>query len=186
MIVTTDQAPLVGILGDQDLSKIANPRLFKLKEKTLRYLFRIQHRSGKWHRGSDAMSRYPAAVVKAIFDVCLDDPSEEDVVQVEDIESSVFSVTFAAIDDYGDDVGVLSPDLIRVAGRADETYHKLIEAVGDGFPSTRHQTAPTIREYWEVRDRLSTEKDLVLLDRRIVIPVSCRKRVLHCLHSAHQ
>ena len=32
----------------------------------------------------------------------------------------------------------------------------------------------------------STEKDLVLLDWRIVIPVSCCKRVLGCLHSAHQ
>ena len=100
--------------------------------------------------------------------------------------SSVCSVTFAAIDDYGDDVGVLSPDLIRVACRADETYHMLIKAVEDGFPPTCHQTAPKIRENWEVRDRLSTEKDLVLLDRRILIPILCCKRVLRCLHSAHQ
>ena len=107
LIATTDHIPLVGILGDRDLSKIANPRLFKLKEKILRYWFRIQHRSGKWHHGSDAILRYPAAVVKAIFDVCIADPSEEDVLQVEDIESSVCSVTFAAIDDYGDDVGFL-------------------------------------------------------------------------------
>ena len=55
----------------------------------MRYQFRIQHRPGKWHRGSDAMSMYPAAVVKAIFD----DLSEEDVLQVEDIESNVCSVT---------------------------------------------------------------------------------------------
>ena len=87
--------------------------------------------------------------MKANFDVCINDPSQEDVLQVEDIESSVCSVTFAAIDDYGDDMGVLSPDLIRVTGRADETYHMLIKAVEDGFPSTHHQTAPKIREYWK-------------------------------------
>ena len=96
--------------------------------------------------------------MKPIFDVCIADPSEEDVLQVEDIESSVCSVTFAAIDDYGDDVGVLSPDLIRVAGRADEVYHMLIKAVEDGFPAPRHQIVPNIREYWEVRDRLSNWK----------------------------
>ena len=33
LIVTTDHAPLVGILGGRDLSKIANPKLFQLKGK---------------------------------------------------------------------------------------------------------------------------------------------------------
>ena len=43
VIVVTDHEPLKGLFGDRDLSKIPNPRLFRLKEKTLRYRFTIQH-----------------------------------------------------------------------------------------------------------------------------------------------
>ena len=37
LIVVTDHEPLKGLFRDTDLSKIPNPRLFRLKEKTLRY-----------------------------------------------------------------------------------------------------------------------------------------------------
>ena len=37
IIVVTDHEPLKGLFGDRDLSKIPNPRLFPLKEKTFRY-----------------------------------------------------------------------------------------------------------------------------------------------------
>ena len=63
VIVVTDHEPLKGLFGDRDLSKIQNPRLFRLKEKTLRYRFTIQHCPGKWHRGPGAVSRHPVAVV---------------------------------------------------------------------------------------------------------------------------
>ena len=46
LIVVTDHEPLKGLFGDRDLSKIPNPRLFRLKEKTLRYRFTIQHCPG--------------------------------------------------------------------------------------------------------------------------------------------
>ena len=79
LIIVTDHEPLKGIFGDRDLSKISNPRLFRLKERTLRYRFTIQHRQGKWHRGSDAMSRNPATAVKTVIDVCFSSPSPSDL-----------------------------------------------------------------------------------------------------------
>ena len=41
IIVVKDHDPLKGLFGDQDLSRIQNPQLFWLKEKTLRYQFNI-------------------------------------------------------------------------------------------------------------------------------------------------
>ena len=45
-IVVTDHKPLKGLLEDRDPSKIPTPRLFRLKEKTLRYRCTIQHCPG--------------------------------------------------------------------------------------------------------------------------------------------
>ena len=51
----------------------------------------------------------------------------------------------------------------------------------------RNQTEPShLREFWEVRDRLSVFGNVALLDQRIVIPRSLRKYVLDNLHSANQ
>ena len=51
MILVTDHQQLRGVFGDRDLSKVNNPRLFRLKEKCLKYSFSIQHCPGKWHKG---------------------------------------------------------------------------------------------------------------------------------------
>ena len=57
LLVATDHKPLVKILGDRKLEDIDNPRLLKLKEKTLRWHFQIQHVPGKIHVGPDTISR---------------------------------------------------------------------------------------------------------------------------------
>ena len=186
LIVATDHAPLLGIFGDRELDKISNPRLFKLKEKTLLYRFTIQHCPGKWHRGSDAMSRNAIAAVKAIFEVCRLQPSDEDHVMSLDVEICHDHASVEAISGYGDDSGLLSPDMVRAAGRGDTAYVMLNTQIVDGFPDRRSQVDPLIRSYWEVRSRLSANNGLVMLDRRIVIPTGLRKRVLRNLHSAHQ
>ena len=81
---------------------------------------------------------------------------------------------------------VITPDHIRASGRNDKTYTTLINAINQGFSPKRNLTEPDIRDFWEVRHRLSNDKGLVLMDRRIVIPKPLRKKILHCLHSAHQ
>ena len=186
LIVTTDHEPLKGIFGDRDLSKVANPRLFRLKERTLWYRFRIQHRQGKWHRGSDAMSRNPATAVRAVMQVCLSPPTSGDLSEADNVESYVRSSTVEAMSEYGDDLGAISPDMIRAAGRADQSYMALSDTIEAGFPGKRNLLNPEIREFWEVRNRLSADDGLILMDNRIVVPLSHRKRVLRCLHSAHQ
>ena len=58
--------------------------------------------------------------------------------------------------------------------------------IQQGFPRTLNLTAPKVQEYWQVRHCLSTDNSLVLLYWRVAIPKTQWRKVLHCLHSAHQ
>ena len=132
------------------------------------------------------MSRNIPSVVKAIFEVCTSKPSIEEIDIVHDIEDFVRAVSMEAIVDYGDDTGAISPDMVRAAGRGDDIICRLADRIEKGFPQSRSLLDPSIRSFWELRNRLTNDNGLILLDCRIVIPHSLRKRVLRCLHSAHQ
>ena len=56
-IVAVDHKPLLKLLANRALDDIPNPRLRNLKEKTLRYRFRIRHVPGMKNKAADAMSR---------------------------------------------------------------------------------------------------------------------------------
>ena len=57
LIVGTDHKPLLGVLNNRSLESIDNPRLVRLKEKTLGWRFRIIHIPGRKLVGPDALSR---------------------------------------------------------------------------------------------------------------------------------
>ena len=59
LIVGTDHKPLVPVLAERDLETIDNPRLMRLKEKTLGWRFLIKHIPGRYLGGPDALSRSP-------------------------------------------------------------------------------------------------------------------------------
>ena len=60
LIVATDHKPLVPILGDKDLVQINSPSLFRLKQRTLWWSFKMIYLPGKTNLASDATSRYPS------------------------------------------------------------------------------------------------------------------------------
>ena len=186
VIVVTDHQPLTGIFGDRDLSKINNPHLFRLKEKCLRYPFTIQHCPGKWHRGADAISRKPVATVKSLISICPTNPSPRDIHLSNSRDVAMELAAIQAAVNINNNTTVITPDHIRALGRNDNIYTTLINAINQGFPLKRTLTEPDICDFWEVRHRLSNDRGLVLMDRRIVIPKPLRKKILHCLHSAHQ
>ena len=74
LLVLTDLKPLCKLLGDRILSEIQNPQLLHLKEKTLRWWFRIKHGPGKQHYVADATSRKPLK-----YDGDVEEIEEEDV-----------------------------------------------------------------------------------------------------------
>ena len=173
------------------MGTIDNPRIRNFKEKTLLFRFNIEHCPGKWHRGADALSRYPSAAINHIFH-CNEAPDE---LEADDIESEVQHMamgTLASIQTVAnaqnDLDSVISLDRLKNVCSAENEYKLLRDAVVEGFPDSRSSTTPELRPYWEMgqQSRLSTLGPIVLMDRRLVIPKLLRKSILHCLHSAHQ
>ena len=63
LLILTDHKPLVNLFCDRTLDEISNPRLFRLKQRTLLWRFSIHHKPGKLNFAPDAMSRHPVDTV---------------------------------------------------------------------------------------------------------------------------
>ena len=59
LYIATDHKPLLGTFSDRGLEQVENPRLRKLKEKTMMYDFKILHVPARKHAGPDALLRNP-------------------------------------------------------------------------------------------------------------------------------
>ena len=186
VIVVTDHEPLKGLFGNWDLSKIHNPRLSRLKEKSLRYRFTMQHCPGKWHRAPDAISRNTVTTVQSLLDTFPIEPSPIDTDESDEICAATRLTALTSISQLDGYPAITSLDRIRFAGQKDTQYTLLGKTIDNGLPNSLQATPPTIREYWEVRNRLSNNNGLILLDWRIVIPTSQHKNILKSLHLAHQ
>ena len=58
LVIATDHTPLIKLFGDKALKDIANPRLFRLKERTMQYRFTMRFLPGKHNAAADFLSRY--------------------------------------------------------------------------------------------------------------------------------
>lgn len=192
LTVVTDHKPLLGIFGNRDLGTISNPRIQRFKEKTLHFRFNIQHCPGKWNRGPDALSRYPTKNDSAqhVFGCHTGLEDHQEALIMEDYVSSLVASTLSSIHSIhsSDLEDVITLDRLQNVCSADEDYKSLLMAVQNGFSSSRNDTSPELREFWEMgqQNRLSTFGAVVLMDKRLVIPKVLRKNILHSLHSAHQ
>lgn len=173
LFISTDHKPLEGILQDRNLSTVTNPRLLNLKQRTLPFRFRVFYNPGKWHRGPDALSRSPTQTspMQAIF--LAEDTSITDEIRVEHIQEKIEAILTTTAE-------------LHEAAISDKDYKTLLSLVTNGFPKTKDSTSSEVKSYWNVRNRLSFEGPLVMLEERIVIPTSLRSKVLTNLHSAHQ
>ena len=56
----------------------------------------------------------------------------------------------------------------------------------NGWPDVRRHVPRIAHNYWDFRDELSIEGDLLMKGERIVIPTSCRDSILADLHKSHE
>lgn len=181
LVVVTDHRPLVGLFRDRSLADVLNPRLFRLKEKTLQYRFTIKYLPGKRNKAADSLSRFPALKAK---------PDEDDMDQEWDIAAATRAMTVAVLNQ--DSSIVMDEETVAKAAAEDPDYQLLMKKVqsGDWHPH-KGQEIPCLRPYYAVRERLAVIEDLVTYtfgegSVRLVIPSSLRHRVASSLHAGHQ
>ena len=182
-MVFTDHKSLVKTFNDQELRKIDNPRILKMKEKCLMYRFVTGHIEGKKNCAPDILSRYP-------LKVCRSDVSDEDEADLMEREVSVQAV-ICGIFGEKDIIAVDVNELLRVA-MVDSTYTKLIMKIKNkSFCKTAAMEDPELRPYFNIRDRLNICDNLIMYTYedhipRLLIPSKLRLGVLRNLHAAHQ
>ena len=56
----------------------------------------------------------------------------------------------------------------------------------NGWPRLQRHIPRIARNYWDFRDKLSIEGDLLMKGERIIIPTTCRDSILADLHKSHE
>lgn len=170
--VYTDHAPLLPFLNRYTLDCIDNPRLQRLRRQLDRFTFTAFWVKGKDNEAADALSRAP-----------VDTASSEDEIgeEVQHIDL-VCSVLKESVGDRQD--GFLHP--ISETSKDDPVYQALKKIILDGFPSEKKRLAALLRPYWNEREKLAVDNDLIVLGPRLLIPSSHRREVLDKLLKLHQ
>ena len=174
LLVVTDHKPLVQLFSDRTLDEITNPRLFKLKQRTLMWRFTIQHSPGKLGPFSDATSRHPVNDALSCIRI-VDDESD-------DIDSELFEIA----SNQTNNLQAITWQRVKEHSLSDPQIKDLAEVIQSGFPQQRSDLPPTVESFWKCRDDLHIIDDVVMMQHRIVIPEPLRNEVLQALHSAHQ
>ena len=202
LYVATDHKPLVAVLGDQSLADVQNPRLARIKEKTLWWQFTILHTPGKLQLAADALSRRKGA---AAYTVSVHAPIDDEENVVDDIkirfhhlfpdqaslmglgEESAGKTVAATYYVMNDDViSVITWEKLREVAEEDSVMVKLLEIVLRGFPQSCYDLDETIRQFHKFRHDLHVADGVVCYKDRIVVPVQLRQQMLEAIHAAHQ
>ena len=177
LLVATDHQPLLKIFSDRRLDEIENPRLLRLKEKTLIYKFSIMHVPGKKHVGPDALSRHPIEGRTAQLQALM--VRDEEV--LEECEEGAPVAAMCA-----NMVRAVTLDRVRQATARDTLLQQVMDMVLDGVTDKKEAWAGDMKEFYKHRHNLSEISGVLMYNKRVVIPRVLRAEVLECLHAASQ
>ena len=168
LVVVTDHKPLTKILGDRTLDEIHNPRLFRLKQRTLPWRFSIVHLPGDTNSAADAISRYPTT----------HDPEAQIFSEEEEAEVSAIKFSMQS------DLTVSWDDMVSHT-QQDPDLCAILVYIQDGFP-TNCPDSEVLHSFWQYRKALYELDGVIMYDDRVVVPRTLRQKVLRMFHAAHQ
>ena len=167
LVVVTDHKPLTKIIGDRTLDEITNPRLFRLKQRTLPWRFNIFHLPGKLNFAADATSRHPSPSGS-----CSPTETQE-------------SMLVASIRSEVKQLGIISWAHIAQHTAMDASLSRLLSIIQHDHQES-YQTDPELAAFWPLRESIYVTHGVLMYQDRVVIPPSLRPQVLQHLHAAHQ
>ena len=74
---------------------------------------------------------------------------------------------------------------VREHIKKDPTLQSLITVILDGWPSNWNEPPRELTPYFDLRDLLSVDNDVILKGQRVFIPTTLRSEIKNKLHSAH-
>ena len=184
LIVAVDHKTLLKILSDRSLEDIPNNRLRNLKERTLRYQFRITYIPGSKHKAADALSRYLIGTAESLK--LMDDVAEQSrpmCANLQSFDTLDGDLKLSSVASLNNIENVTWDD-VREATTSE--MHQLVELIEAGLPEVLSQYPPTLQQNHKHRDNLYTVDGVIMYNNRVLIPPSLRSKVLSALHAAHQ
>jgi len=192
LTIATDHKPLVAIFGDKDLNQISNPRIFRLKQRTLQWFFQMVYLPGKTNSAADAVSRHPSPSGVQTVDVSVLSAGAEALSQNPSPNGELSDgdcAEIALVGGHERKASICNPILwseIVSETSSDPTLCLLASTIKQGFPIKFCDLNSELAPYWNIRNSLDIESDVIWYNSRIVLPLSLRSRALEVLHSAHQ
>ena len=187
LIIAVDHKPLLKVFGNRSLEDINNPRLLGLKEKTLMFQFHMTYIPGARNIAADSISRHPVSAPELLH--LPDDIATTNTYSFYDsIRQYDHTQTQLCCDSVSNPEIVTSVTWndVRHATTSDPIMSLLLETIENGFPDSRSDLHPELRQYYQFRESLSTFDGVILYHDRVLIPPSLRDNVLAALHAAHQ
>ena len=121
-----------------------------------KYPITVHYKPGKELLVADSLSRSPLP---------------EEVVELEFKKYDISSLHFLPISET-------KLEAIKKRTLVDESLQQLSTMIKRGWPSTKSETLPGAKPYWNVRDEISIDEGIIFKGEKVIIPVEMRKEML--------
>ena len=162
--IETDRKPLVPLLTSKHLDNLP-PRILRFRLRLARFCYTIQHVPGKFLYTADTLSRAPIHGEK-------DAELEE---EVEHFIEGVVSTLPASREQM---------EVYRQAQAEDPVCTLAFQYCKSGWPKKVTNKEP-LGLFWQAKNALTIDRNLLLFNNRIVVPRSLQKDTLVKIHSGH-
>jgi transposase InsO family protein len=156
----TDHKPLVSLFDPhKQVPQLTSARVKRWALLLAAYDYHIQHIPGKDNCTADFLSRKPG----------IDKPTEDENVSVQ-----VLLV---------EDEQIINSTEVKKETAKDPVLSKVLDYMKNGWPEAHDEE---LRIYFNKRQEISVEDDILMWDSRVIVPNSLRDFLLKDLHAEHQ
>jgi hypothetical protein len=163
----SDHKPLVPLINAKDLD-VVPLRCQRLLMRLMRFNPTAEYAPGKTLIVADALSRSPS----------------DDVQDCSDTHSDVECYVASIIDSMP--ASKQKMDIIRSSTAEDESLQKVIAYIRSGWPEHIARVHPMARDFFPVRNELSTLEGIVTRGNRMIIPGKLRAEIIDRIRDGHQ